>query len=479
VKRSILVTAVLALAAVAGAIGYQTAARDRDYRALVALGDAALREDQTFGAIEAYSGAIALRPDSMLAHLRRGETYQRRGDLEAAARDFRKAAALDPTATRPLDELGDVLYQLQRFRRAADIYETCLRLDDRSPRVTYKLALSRYRDGNVEGTLAALSQAVRLDDSMPDAYYLLGMALRDQERLADAQQALEKAVALSPGLIPAREELADLYAALGRRANELEQLQVIAGLDRDHVERQVAIGLAHARAGHADLAVLTLGSALERTPDQPRIYGALGRVWLDIALARNDRVALSKAIEALARVASTTTATSDVLTLYGRALLQNGQTEQAEAVLLQASSRYPIEPGALLHYATAAERQDHLEAAREALIQYGGLVSDDPEFGPRATRIAMLSLRLSDAGTAVEWLRRAADRSPNDLRILASLADAQLRAGDRAAAQAVITHGLEKDATNAPLLALARRLRISPAAAASGRTGPEGRLPRN
>ena len=70
-------------------------------------------------------------------------------------------------------------------------------------------------------------------------------------------------------MIPAREELADLYGALGRRADELEQLQVLAGLDRDRVERQVAVGLAHARAGHWDLAVLTLGSALERHPDQP------------------------------------------------------------------------------------------------------------------------------------------------------------------------------------------------------------------
>ena len=35
----------------------------------------------------------------------------------------------------------------------------------------------------------------------------------------------------------------------GGAPNELEQLQVIAGLDRDHIERQVAVGLAHARAG--------------------------------------------------------------------------------------------------------------------------------------------------------------------------------------------------------------------------------------
>src|SRR3954468_9731214 len=106
----------------------------RKYSALLTRGDTALRDDQSFNAIEAYSGAIALRPDSMLAYLRRGQTYQRRGDrgdLERAARDFRTAARLDPTAPRPLEALGDVLFQLQRYERAEDAYDKCLRLDDR------------------------------------------------------------------------------------------------------------------------------------------------------------------------------------------------------------------------------------------------------------------------------------------------------------------------------------------------------------
>ena len=76
-KRSIFVLVVLALAAVGGGAAYQAAAQ-RNYRALLTRGDNALRDDQTFGAIEAYSGAIALRPDSMLAYLRRGQTYNKR-----------------------------------------------------------------------------------------------------------------------------------------------------------------------------------------------------------------------------------------------------------------------------------------------------------------------------------------------------------------------------------------------------------------
>lgn len=458
-RRSLAIAALIAVTGVSLAVAYQAVARERDYGALVARGDAALGDEQTFEAIEAYSGAIALRPDSMLAHLRRGETYQRRGELDEAARDFRTAAALDPTATRPLEALGDVLYQLQRFERAAEIYERDLGLDNRSAEVSYKLALARYRHGNFDSALETLAETVRLKDNLADAHYLMGLCFREKRRHDQAIQALEKAIVLSPGFVAAREELADLYGAADRRADEIEQLQLLAALDRDRVERQVAVGLAHARAGHPDVAVVTLGNALERAPDQPLVYRALGQVWLDVAESRSDRVALSKALEALGRVATDPEATSDVLTLYGRALIQDGQLEAAERTLQLATTRYPIEPTALVFYATAAERQSHVDVARRALLEYRDLVSDDRDLVPHATRIAAWSIRLNDAPTAVRWLSRASAAAPNDLRLMASLADAQLRSGDRVAARATIAPGLEKDPSNALLLALARRAR--------------------
>ena len=462
--RAILGALALAATATGAALAYQAVARDRDYRTLLARGDSALREDQTFTAIESYSGAVALRPDAMLGYLRRGEAYHRRGDaargdLEAAARDLRVAASLDSTATRPLEELGDVLYETQRYDRAADTYDRCLKLDDRSARVAYKLALARYRDVNLDGAVSAINQALRLNDKLPDAHYLLGICLRDLRRLPEAQHAFERAVSLSAGMIPAREELADVYGALGRVADELEQLQLLAGLDRDHVERQVALGLAQARAGQADLAVLTLGNALDRTPNQPLIYGALGRVWLERAQAKDDRVDLSKALEALERVASNPGATSELLTLYGRALLQDGEPDVAERVLQQAATRYPVEPTALAFYAQAAERQNHLDSARQALMDYESLTGDDPEFVQRARRIATLSLRLDDAETAVEWLQRANVASPADMDVLASLADAQIRAGDAIGARASIHKALEREPANARFLALSSRLK--------------------
>jgi tetratricopeptide (TPR) repeat protein len=310
----------------------------------------------------------------MLAHLRRGESYLDRGELEAATRDFRKAAELDRTATRPLEALGDVLYRRGRFTRAADVYESRLRLDDRSEgadRVAYKLALARYRDGRLDDALAAIDQALDLDERLADAHYLRGICLRDRGRLKEAVAAFDRTLSISPGFIAAREELADVYAALGKTADHLEQLQLIAGLDRTHVERQVAVGLAHARAGRGELAVLTLGNALERTPDEPSIYGALGRVWLDMADVRPD--ALSKALDAIERVALTPSATSEVLTLYGRALIKADRPADAERALQQATERFPVDPQAFLLLAGVANARSRPEAARDALLAYQAL----------------------------------------------------------------------------------------------------------
>ena len=119
-KRVLALILVLGTVAIAGAFAYRAAARDRSYRVLLASGEAALAAGDTLAAIEDFSGAVALRPDAMLARLRRGETYRTRGDFDVAARDFRAAAQLDPTATRPLEVLGDVLYEQERFKRAAE-----------------------------------------------------------------------------------------------------------------------------------------------------------------------------------------------------------------------------------------------------------------------------------------------------------------------------------------------------------------------
>lgn len=397
-KRLLVVSVGLAALMVGVVLAWYAVRQERQFQRLIAAGDAALAQDQTYGAIEAFSGALALKRDSMLAHLKRGDTYRRRGELTAALRDLREASALDPSAPRPVELLGDVNAAMGRYERASEHYQAFTALDDRSPRVLYKLALAHYRNGQVERAIEPLRDAVALDERFTEAHYLLGMCLRERGQDDEALRALTRAVEISPAFAAAREELVDLFDRTDRRQAALEQLEALAALEPARAERLISVGLAYARWGRTDAAILTLGRAAERYPDEPAVYTALGRVWLEAAELRNDRVALSKAIEALQPTAASATASGETLMLYGRAMLRSGDARAAERILLQAVGKPPVEPAAFRYLADAAERLGHLPVARDALLRYVALAGEGDVDQATTQRLARLQQRLGRSG---------------------------------------------------------------------------------
>ena len=261
---------VLLAAAMAGVFLYTGVTRNTEYRRLVAAGDDALGHEQVFLALEAFSGAIALKSESMLAYLKRGETYHRRGDLAAALRDLTRASALAPEATRPLEQLGDVSQALGRHEEAAGHYAAYVARDDRAPRVLYKLALAHHRAGRTTRTIPLLRQLVELAPEMPEAHYLLGISLRDQDRLDAATEALSQVVTLSSGFTIAREALSGVFAAAGRLNEQVEQLEALAALETDRPERDVALELATERFPPDPSAFVELADLPEQEGDNGR-----------------------------------------------------------------------------------------------------------------------------------------------------------------------------------------------------------------
>src|SRR5258706_4617580 len=369
---------ILAGLGLAGMLANQAVERDREYQRLIRQGDDALSRGQPFVAIEASSGAVALKPGSMLAYLKRGEAHLHRGDspetLMAALRDLRTAAELDPAASGAQEELGDVNFQLRRYANAAENYEAYLRLDDHSALVFYKLALAARGEGRLTRAVSALHDAVRFNASFAEARYMLGLCLKDRGQFRDAQNMFEQAIAISPALIAAREELADLHRLQSQTRDEIEQLEALRALDPSKAERMIAVGLAYSRTGNQEFAVNTLGQAVERFHDYPGVYAALGKVWLEAAEDRGDKAALRKALEALEPVASQSSATSEILGLYGRALALNGQNGEAARAFRQAMETFPTDPTVLPEFARVAQQLGRLEEARQALLRHTALV---------------------------------------------------------------------------------------------------------
>lgn len=414
-RKVVMAACLVGLTALAAA-GWLTVSRERAYRQFLTDGDLALAAMQPSAAIEAFSGAIALKPDSMLAWLRRGEVYRQQGDDASALRDLRQAGALDPTSPRVEEQLGDVHASQKRWQRAGERYEAALAIDERQPRLWVKLALALLNSNQLDRSAHACRQALAQDETLARAHYLLGVVLAQQQRPKEATDALVRATALEPDNLDALEALASLHEKSGRYADEVRLLRALAAIEPSSAPRQARLGLALARTGRFEDAVLTLATASERFNDQGTVLVALSQVWLERGDASSDRIAWMKAVEA-ARRATERTASSEAQLMLGRALFRLGDTRQALRALTTATQRPPVAEGAFAALADAAERAGRLQTARDALLAdmaLRGDLGDGPLGAARATRIANLCLRTGDRLNAVTWFERALARRPDD-----------------------------------------------------------------
>jgi hypothetical protein len=120
----------------------------------------------------------------------------------------------------------------------------------------------------------------------------------------------------------------------------------------------------------------------------------------------------------------------------------------------------PVESATFLYLAEAAEKTGHAQAARRALLDYRALaITPDARSPVLAERIADLSMRLGEAGVAVEWYKHAAEGPRASPALLARLAHAQLQAGDATAAAATLGRILERDPDNALARGIERKLK--------------------
>ena len=410
-RRHIL-TVLLLAAGVAAVLAATRVQREQDYQRLLQEGDRALSGGDLAAAVEAFTGALTMRPDSMLAYLRRGEAYRRRGadDLSSALRDLRTAASLDPTAPGPHEGLGDVAMARGNPLRAVGHYQASVDLDERSARVQYKHALALYKTGQIGPALEALAMAGPLDPRMASVPYLRGLCLLEAGRPQDAHAALSHALSVDPGMTAAREALADLSRTLGRSGEEQSHLIALVRAEPDRPERHLALGRAYARAGRTDLAVTALSNAAARFPSEPSVYTALASVWLGQAISQGDRIALDKGLEALHQAGSSGASDSTLLTLTGTAWLRVREPRRALRAFEQATAVLPLDLTAHGRLADTAERLGMWTVARDALRQAHALANDPagaPAARARLIHLGDLSMKIGDPRAAREWFLRA------------------------------------------------------------------------
>ncbi len=191
------------------AVGYATAF-EYDWISAEEIGDAGER---------AAADAVRLDPEATESyHARASVEYHLRRDFPAAERDFREAAARNPSAYA-LQDYAWMLANLGRHEEAIPIIERATRIDPRSPLMRNDLGWWRFGAGDYDGSVAEGLRALEIDPTYSEAYWLLSTVYAHQGRADDALAAFDRYEEMYGERLPYYRGY--LLAVLGRRDEAL------------------------------------------------------------------------------------------------------------------------------------------------------------------------------------------------------------------------------------------------------------------
>lgn len=381
----------------AGAIDLLMKKPSRTAGELNLLGWAFLKSGDTGNSIRSFSSSLELAPDLSDSYCGLGYAYLERKDFEAAKENFLRSVSDGSNNPECFLGMGIAQEMLGKRKEALASYGKALSLDpenqaakekisglkslpkNASAESLYDEALSAYRRGDYETSIARLRSAVEIEPRSAPLHVLLGWSYHRTGRYGSAEEAFRRALALEPALEEGKLGLAYASIAGGKHENALPILRELAPKQPTNEELQLALGEAYFRTGDNRSA---------------------GRVYRDLV---KRQVAVSAARERLER-------------LYGsREVMDAGKAGSASIVPRgSVSVNFRARGDYFEVLGKAGWKRTYLKGVNLGPARPGEFPSTPP----------------TDTGTYLEWLDQIAGMSANMVRVYTILPPAFYQALD-------------------------------------------------
>jgi tetratricopeptide (TPR) repeat protein len=158
---------------------------------MVKQGDSFLEKGVAEEALVSYRRATELDPGVVEAWLKLGQLYESlKRDMEAYE-SYKKAYQLDP-------KNRDVLAWLKKWREAHPESVEGVALDNQKAMELYRKGEEQYKNGDHDGAIRSLLDSVQYDDSLWQAYQVLGNCYYRKAMKKDAMAAWERSLSIKP-----------------------------------------------------------------------------------------------------------------------------------------------------------------------------------------------------------------------------------------------------------------------------------------
>jgi Flp pilus assembly protein TadD len=217
--------------------------------------------------------------------------FEARGDTTAALALYERAAAVPSDVLVANIRLGDAYARTDNFKKAIQAYRAALATDPNSGEALLGLGTALISTNNIDGGVAALGRAAPIVNT-GIAYNRLGLAQIFAGRLPEAIASLERAVALAPGDLDFRTNLALAAALDGRDDRAIVLAWQIGGSPR-------------AETRHRRNLIIVLGLFGRASEARGAIVGEIPASEVQALLARAGAIRAIKDVKARAKALGT------------------------------------------------------------------------------------------------------------------------------------------------------------------------------
>ena len=467
--------------------------RPDDEMAWFVKGEIDIQQRQLDEALANFDRAVALRPKFLDAHLSRAATLIDLRREDDAIEDLKYVLAAAPSHPQAAYLYALILARKGKINDAqAVLAEATMAIANAEPDYLMNNAPSlllagvlNYAQGNADDALlylgryielypyhagsrkmlasvlidrgefarakAVIEPAVKLAPDDPEVYSVLGTTLMGTKEYTQASAMFEKAAALAPKKARLRTELALSRLATGNNDAAVEDLQSAVALDPKATRPGILLGLVQLRRGNFKKAIEAARALIERDPENPLAHNMAGAAYLGLRQPDAARAQLEKAVE--------------VAPDYLPARFNLAQIDRTENKIEDAKRRYreilkikPDETRAMLELSRVAEREGKLGDAADWLEEMRNMEPD--KLGPQL-RLINVYLRARRPEAALIVAREIEAKDVNDPNVLATLARAELAAGEYFKATQMFRDLAERVADDPAALHRVARLQIS------------------
>src|SRR5208282_3675757 len=288
----------------------------------------------TFLALLIILGAFAPPPacgqtadDQAATHFRAGQVALKQGDLNQAAKEFKKVLELDPNLFQARVNLGLIDHALGNYSLSASNLAVALRQSPDLPGPTAILGFDYLKLGQADKAIPVLQHALRLDSSNLEAHRALARCYLDKGNFRQTAAEYQELASLNPDKAEAWFKLGhdylDLAARLAYRGSHLyresawghrflgdnlfqrnrwrdaaEEYQEALALEPGEPGLHVSLGKAYLQAGKPDQAEAEFHQELQRDAQSEPAWLGLAEMQLVKGQATAALEAVGKAWEA-------------------------------------------------------------------------------------------------------------------------------------------------------------------------------------